>query len=119
MTDYFRVVRLSAFAGIKGWGIEDLRFNGDNVLRDWTRKGDKRRIWRAGKQEAERVCAELNAHPDIIGADAKRAAYGGKTGAILSKQRAQRNSPTVARVVPSFRRCGVCGAMYKGDVHCG
>lgn len=117
MVDRFRPIKLSSFAGLQNWGIEDVTRNGDNILRDWRIKGARRKIWRASKEEAEHAARELNAHPEIIQKDERQEARSGKTAAILNKQRATRTHGAT-RVAPKFNRCDACGMNYRGEHAC-
>lgn len=89
----YQAVKLSALNGARSWGIEDVRYNGDNLIRDWRYKGNKRRIWRGTEEEAKAVATYLCDHPEILDRDAKRT-QDTRTRAILAHQRRiQRNKP--------------------------
>lgn len=89
LSDRYRAVHISAFEGQKCWGIEDVAYNGDNLVRDWRYSGVKRKIWRGTQEQALLTARYLSDHPDILVKDARKNADAGQTRAIQSAQRRQ------------------------------
>lgn len=102
------------------WVVVDLKFQQDNLVRDWRAKGDagKRRVWKGDEQSANELAEMLNK------------AYRDDDKLITNVERSQSNyvpwknskrksqGEQTALPISKFKTCG-CGAMYKGEKHCG
>jgi hypothetical protein len=103
------------------WAIEDNSINGDNLLKDWRRKGAFRTIWHGYKEEAEQVAAQLCKDPSIVdNKKVKRQDTPTRTNAILNRQRARTRdaSAVLSWNARKFTRCQRCGKMVKGEHEC-
>ncbi len=103
---------------VRGWDkwiVVDLKFNRDNEVRDWRKKGlpGKQPIWKGTQQDAENLALLLNK------------AQADDNGLVKKAERGQseyrpwdtkRQRVPIAPVV-AFKKCE-CGARYKGDKHC-
>lgn len=103
---------------VRGWDkwiVVDLKYNRDNEVRDWRKKGlpGKQPIWKGEKQDAENLAALLNkAQTDDNGLVKK-----GERGQSDFKPWENRPKRPAPIAVPEFKKCN-CGARYRGDKHC-
>lgn len=105
---------------VRGWNkwiVVDLKFQRDNEVRDWRKKGlpGKQPIWKGTEEDAVNLAALLNKAQTDDNGLVKKAERGQSEWKPWQNKRKPR-SQSVAPVV-AFKKC-TCGARYKGDKHC-
>lgn len=100
------------------YGVEDILKNGnDAILRNWQAGKSTKHIWKGTLADAESMCSLLNRDRIVT-----RKATEGVTSDTQKRYYVNRQSrprPKTTAAMASFRKCEVCGSMFKGDKHCG
>lgn len=122
------VPRRFAAAWGKGepWGVVDQAYNPDEWIADWRKKGSKRLPWRGTKADAYDLASLLNRNASDIANVTKTPTHLSQVVRYAKLNENRRGRPVSTRTraksgaapVPNFKRC-TCGAMYKGEKHCG
>lgn len=105
---------------VRGWDkwiVVDLKYNRDNEVRDWRKKGvsGKQPIWKSAvKLDAENLATLLNKAQGDDNSLVKKAERG--QSEWTPWQNNPRRTPAPMTVV-QFKKCH-CGARYKGESHC-
>lgn len=110
---------------VRGWDkwiVIDLKYNRDNEVRDWRKKGHsgKQPIWKSSaKVDAENLASLLNKAQTEDNSLVKKAERGQSDFVPWQNtgRQVRRRSVTPMTVSP-FKTCK-CGARYKGEKHCG
>lgn len=107
---------LSYFTGsFKTWGVTDL--NTGELLLDWRIRNNKRRLFRASKDECDLVAKQLSEGTFTI----PKADVSTRTRAILNTQRRKRSRVATGvapiKLAQEFHKCTSCGRMVRGKGH--
>lgn len=114
--------------GWNKWIVVDHKFQQDNEVRDWRKKGhpDKLPVWKGTEEDADHLSALLNrAYLDddalITQVEAPHRgvkAWPERAKQLASKRHARQRQVANKANLAAFKKCH-CGARYKGDTHCG
>jgi hypothetical protein len=105
--------------GWNKWVVLDLKYQRENEVRDWRKKGlpGKQPIWRGTEEDADNLAVLLNkAYRDDDALITKVERDQSDYVPWQNKGKAKRKPQAVAPVTP-FKKCS-CGARFKGDKHC-
>lgn len=107
-------------SGWDKWIIVDLKYNRDNEVRDWRKRGlpGKQPIWRGTEEDADNLAELLNKDAEAAGNGLVKKAERGQSEYVPWQNRARKKRSAAHAVQNSpFKKCA-CGARYKGDKHC-
>jgi len=106
---------------IRGWNkwvVLDLKWQRDNEVRDWRKKGlpGKQPIWRGSEEDADNLAKLLNKayrDDDKLITTVER----GQSEYVPWQNKGKARRKSQAAPVVAFKKCP-CGTRFKGDKHC-